>query len=178
MFPTIDHLSPFSPHLASTSAAFRQRVMARATHPPRLSPFAPRNHERLRLAPRHAAALVVTNGSRADSPPTSSRRHLSPPQDLTHNMTHYALKDHQSGGQLFLGGPPHSAYMIPETETIFVSKGWHKYKESDMAIQTQLADVIVVNYALHYFVRRRPMSLPRPQLVWRGHHTTSQAVSL
>ena len=29
-------------------------------------------------------------------------------------------------------------------------KGWHKYKHSDMEGQMALADVIVVNYALHY----------------------------
>ena len=40
--------------------------------------------------------------------------------------------------------------MIHETETILVSKGWHKWQRSDMAAQMAMADVIVVNYGMHY----------------------------
>ena len=48
-------------------------------------------------------------------------------------------------------GPPHSAYLLEETGTLFVSKGWHHWKESDMKAQMALADVILVNYAMHYY---------------------------
>jgi hypothetical protein len=42
-----------------------------------------------------------------------------------------------------------------------LSQGWHMWKESDMSATMELADVIVVNYGLHYLVRRRtrPRSL-------------------
>ena len=42
------------------------------------------------------------------------------------------------------------AQVVGETETFLVVKGWHKYKPSDMEGQMAMADVIVVNYALHY----------------------------
>ena len=34
-----------------------------------------------------------------------------------------------------------------------VTQGWHMWKESDMAGTLSIADVVVVNYGLHYVVR-------------------------
>lgn len=68
-----------------------------------------------------------------------------------HKANAYGMEDAQSGGQLWIGGPPHSPVLLKKPETMFVSKGWHKWKETDMTAQMALADIIVVNYALHYF---------------------------
>ncbi len=40
--------------------------------------------------------------------------------------------------------------MITNTATFVVPKGWHKYMRSDMAGILSMADVVVVNYGLHY----------------------------
>jgi hypothetical protein len=51
---------------------------------------------------------------------------------------------------LWLGGEPDKPEVVRETGTLVLPKGWHKWKASDMAALMALADVIVVNYALHY----------------------------
>ncbi len=51
---------------------------------------------------------------------------------------------------LWLGGLPDAPEVVTDTGTLVLPKGWHKYKASDMAAMMSLADVIVVNYALHY----------------------------
>ena len=55
-----------------------------------------------------------------------------------------------STGPLWLAGQPSDAHYVPETKTSIWVKGWHKWQRSDMAGVGALADVIVVNYALHY----------------------------
>ena len=55
-----------------------------------------------------------------------------------------------STGPLWLGGQPSDAHYVAETRTTLWAKGWHKWQRSDMAGTQAIADVIVVNYALHY----------------------------
>lgn len=55
-----------------------------------------------------------------------------------------------STGPLWLGGQPSDAHYVAETRTTIFVKGWHKWQRSDMAGVMALADVVVVNYALHY----------------------------
>ena len=58
---------------------------------------------------------------------------------------------HQAtGGRFWLGDASAELEVIPETGTLVVPKGWHKFKASDAAGYLSLADVVVVNYGLHY----------------------------
>lgn len=58
---------------------------------------------------------------------------------------------HASTAQHFwLGDEPAELEIIHDTHTFVVPKGWHKYKPSDMAGSLTMADVVVVNYGLHY----------------------------
>ena len=86
-------------------------------------------------------------------------------------MRELITEDSKAPENVFIGGPPHTVHVRPpppaaavtvtqrlltpaargsaqiarETETVLVSKGWHKWKASDMEAQMALADVIVVN---------------------------------
>ena len=53
-------------------------------------------------------------------------------------------------GGVWLGGEPEKPEVVRSTGTLVLPKGWHKWKQSDMAALMSIADVIVVNYALHY----------------------------
>ena len=57
------------------------------------------------------------------------------------------------GGTLWLPGPPQMPEAVGQSRTLLVSKGWHKWKQSDMEGIMAIADVIIVNYGLHYAVR-------------------------
>jgi hypothetical protein len=48
------------------------------------------------------------------------------------------------------GNPPHAAVLLPATGTILAVKYASAYYRPDMATQLELADVLVVNYGLHY----------------------------
>lgn len=50
----------------------------------------------------------------------------------------------------WIGDAPQVPDVVLETETMIVTKGWHRYLRSDMGGILTLADVIVVNYGLHY----------------------------
>ena len=53
-------------------------------------------------------------------------------------------------GGVWLGGEPERPEVVRSSGTLVLPKGWHKWKQSDMAALMSIADVIVVNYALHY----------------------------
>ena len=61
------------------------------------------------------------------------------------------------GGQYWLGGPPFMPEAVLQSGTLLVRKGWHMWKESDMEGIISFADVIVVNYGLHYGARARQL---------------------
>jgi hypothetical protein len=65
---------------------------------------------------------------------------------------HAVSRSHDTAklGPLWVGGGPHHVMAILETGTLFVQKGWHKWGEYDMAAVLRLADVVLVNYGLHY----------------------------
>jgi hypothetical protein len=51
---------------------------------------------------------------------------------------------------VWLGGRPQFDSWAPETNTTFVQKGWGHFSVNDTAANTAVADVLVVNYGLHY----------------------------
>ena len=59
-------------------------------------------------------------------------------------------------GSVFSGGPPADFTLAAEPDLLLVRKGWGTWKATDMAAQMRLADVIVVNYGLHYLGERLP----------------------
>ena len=65
-------------------------------------------------------------------------------------VARYHHLDDATGKGLWLGGEPPKPEVVRSTGTLVVPKGWHKYKASDMAAVLSLADVVIVNYALHY----------------------------
>ena len=65
-------------------------------------------------------------------------------------VARYNHLDGATGKSVWLGGAPLIPEVVRDTGTLVVPKGWHKYKASDMAAVLSLADVVVVNYALHY----------------------------
>jgi hypothetical protein len=70
-----------------------------------------------------------------------------------HTLNELRAKDAAMGGQLWQGGPPEMPQAVAQSRTLLVCKGWHKWKESDMEGIMAIADVIVVNYGLHYQAR-------------------------
>ena len=52
--------------------------------------------------------------------------------------------------QFWVADPPAELFVVLETNTFLIPKGWHKYKRSDAAGFLALSDVVVVNYGLHY----------------------------
>ena len=54
------------------------------------------------------------------------------------------------GTSPWVGGGPHALTVMLETGTLFVRKGWHKWGRQDMEGVLRLADVVLVNYGLHY----------------------------
>jgi len=58
--------------------------------------------------------------------------------------------DARKHGDLWVGGPPQRATMVPQTNTLLVMKGWHKWGRRDMAAVLNLTDVVLLNYGLHY----------------------------
>ena len=95
-----------------------------------------------------------------------------------------SVAERDAPGSVWIGGPPHSAHVLQETGTMLLTKGWGQYRPVDMAAQLEMVDVIVVNYALHYFdhqdrylehmeqllkqARRRVVGPWRPPLPSRG----------
>ena len=66
---------------------------------------------------------------------------------------HHARFSHvheATGSKFWLGDEPAELEIVHDTATFVVPKGWHKYKASDMAGSLTMADVVVVNYGLHY----------------------------
>ena len=66
---------------------------------------------------------------------------------------HHARYSHihaDSGRHFWLGDEPAELEIVAETGTFVVPKGWHKYQRSDLAGTLSMADVVVVNYGLHY----------------------------
>jgi hypothetical protein len=55
-----------------------------------------------------------------------------------------------TGDQFWVADPPAELFVVLETNTFLIPKGWHKYKRSDAAGFLALSDVVVVNYGLHY----------------------------
>jgi len=53
-------------------------------------------------------------------------------------------------GCVWYPDPPGAPWVVPETGTIVGFKGWHKFKAGDAAAWLAMADVVIVNYALHY----------------------------
>ncbi len=58
--------------------------------------------------------------------------------------------DEATQGPLWTGGPPIRPTLVPETNTLLVQKGWHKWERHDMDAVQRLSDVIIFNYGLHY----------------------------
>ncbi len=65
----------------------------------------------------------------------------------TSRLAHLHAATHDG---VWYGGEPEMPQVIRDTNTLVLPKGWHKWKQSDMAAMMTVADVIVVNYALHY----------------------------
>jgi len=62
----------------------------------------------------------------------------------------YSHVQASTGGRFWLGDEPPELEVVHDTGTFVVPKGWHKYKASDTAGSLTMADVVVVNYGLHY----------------------------
>lgn len=43
--------------------------------------------------------------------------------------------------------------VVVETGTLFVRKGWHKWGREDMERVLLFADVIIINFGLHYIMK-------------------------
>ena len=66
-------------------------------------------------------------------------------------LARLTVKDNtEMQGSMWMAGPPGDPSIVHGSGTLIVPKGWHKWKESDMAGLMQLADIIIVNYGLHY----------------------------
>ena len=65
-------------------------------------------------------------------------------------VARYHQLDEATGKGFWLGGEPPKPEVVASTATLVVPKGWHRYKPSDMVAILSLADVVIVNYALHY----------------------------
>ena len=123
-------MSRFGPRCASDAAALRRRA-------PQLCELSRWGLEVFTHDPRDAGEGME---------PTLRARLRS----YHRRVARYHHLDAASGSQLWLGGEPHNPEFVRSTGTIVAPKGWHKYKASDLAAVLSLADVVVVNYALHY----------------------------
>jgi hypothetical protein len=62
----------------------------------------------------------------------------------------FARRGNASWSSHRAGGPPMYVTLLPRTGTILARKGASAYNHTDMAAQLALADVLVLNYGLHY----------------------------
>ena len=71
-----------------------------------------------------------------------------------HYSTHGRMMDEfrsQKYAATWYPDPPYSADYFEDTNTtIMIQKGWHVYNRTDFTSILSLADVVLVNYALHY----------------------------
>ena len=65
-------------------------------------------------------------------------------QEWTQRVSTHTARD------AWVGGPPNNAVLLPETQTLIVKKGWHEWGRADFEAMSDLADVIVLNYGIHY----------------------------
>lgn len=62
----------------------------------------------------------------------------------------FAHMHRATGNDFWVADAPDKPEVVLDTNTMLVPKGWHKWKRTDMAAILSLADVVVVNYGLHY----------------------------
>lgn len=74
------------------------------------------------------------------------------PEHITRRLAAIRKVTTDTPVEAWIGGPPRLPWLVEETGTLLVSKGWHKWGRADMTPLLGFADVILVNYGLHYLV--------------------------
>ena len=81
-----------------------------------------------------------------------------------HGITQQA-RSSGNGASPWVGGGPHALTVVLETGTLFVRKGWHRWGRGDMEAVLSLADVVLVNYGLHYVGNLTEFEEDAPQML-------------